>query len=516
MPKSEIKSNYRYVMTAVFAMAIGAAVVCLIPRAEAQSATTAPSLFRIGEKLAYTISFGKIADGGYAELYVASRGKIGGKDVVEIHSKAKTRGLVSASFFLIDEHRTVYASPDTGLPVFVRRTADDGPLPRETVNNYIKEPASNFDLLTILYKAREAGGTGSYPFVEGNRVYTATFQAAAKSNEKITTDAGDFDTTVSTVQSDFFTAKGVKEIKINFTNNEDRIPVLIRIRTARGEYRASLISVQVDAPTTPVTNGTTVEPPKPSTTPTPKPTPRPSPSATPYDENKPLLPELGFDLGETLNYTISTGGKPVATITLSAVERKLVQRNDSLLLTATITGIEPANTIFHLGDGIKAQVSPDTLAPYSYESKFPGNVAGLNQTATFDQRTGNVSFGAKDPFDAPVGTHTLLSLAYAMRSFNLKTSKDLSNPVNDTRVSVFWENRSLIFVLRPDKVEDLIINGEKVSAQKIVINTGDPNLDALRPKVWLADSTRVPVRFTFGAYQADLIIPPAANSDLPK
>ncbi len=516
MPKTNLQSNARYLIVAVFAMAISVAAICLIPRAEAQAVAPLSSHFRIGEKLSYGISFGKLADGGYAELYVASRGKLAGREVVEIRSKTKTRGVVSASFFLIDEHRVTYADPDTGLPLYVRRIADDGPLPKETVNNYLKDPTPNFDLLTMIYKAREAGGTGNYQFIEGNRTYTATFQTGGKDKEKITTDAGDFDTTVSTVHSAFFTAHGVKELKINFTNDEDRIPVLIRIKNARGEYRASLISIQVDAPITPVTSGTPALTPQPVATPTAKPTPRPSPVATPYVENKPLLPELGFDLGETLSYTISTGGKPVATITLSAVERKLLKRNDSLLLTATVTGIEPANTGFQLGDGVKAQVSPDTLAPYSYESKFPGGVPGINQTATFDQRTGNVSFGAKDPFDAPVGTHTLLSLAYAMRSFNLKTSKDLSNPVNDTRVSVFWENRALIFVLRPDKVEELVINGEKIAAQKIVVNTGDPKLDELKLRVWLADTTRVPVRFVFGAYQADLVIPPKANSDIPK
>ena len=505
----QLSFNLRAAIVLFAAVAISVAGIWFIRRADAQAVALSPSIFRIGERLSYNISFGKIMDGGYAELYVVSRGKLSGRDVVEIRSKAKTQGLVNASFFMIDERRVTFAAPDTGLPVFIRRTINDGPLPKETVNNYLKDPTPNFDLITMIYKAREAGGIGTYPFLEGGQTYTATFQIVGK--EHVKADAGDFDTIVSTVQSDLFTANGVKELKINLTNDDDHVPVLIRVKTAKGEFRASLLAVHVDEPAVVATPT-----PKPATTPVVTVTPRPSPSVSPYVENKPLLPELGFDLGETLNYTISTGGKPVATITLSAVERKLVKKQDSLLLTATITGTEPGNTAFRLGDSVKVQVDPDTLAPRSYESKFTGGILGLNQTVTFDQRTGNITFGGKEPFDGPIGTHSLLSLFYAMRSFNLKNSKDLTNPINDTRVAVFWESRPLIFILRPASPEDLVINGEKTSVQRIVVNTGNKQLDDLRIKVWLTVNGRVPVRFSFSPYQADLVTTPSNNADVLK
>ena len=123
----------------------------------------------------------------------------------------------------------------------------------------------------------------------------------------------------------------------------------------------------------------------------------------------------------------------------------------------------------------------------------------------------HVSFGGKALFDGPIGTHSLLSLIYAMRSFNLKTSKDVSNPINDTRVAVFWESRAYIFTLRPDEPTDITINGEKVPAQKISVNTGVAELDALKPKVWLTVNGRVPIRFSWGAYQADLIFSSSDN-----
>src|SRR5438132_13760348 len=61
------------------------------------------SRFRIGEKLTYSVSFGKFDNAAYAETYVVSRGTIAGKDAVQLQSKIKTLQFVSAAFFLFDE-----------------------------------------------------------------------------------------------------------------------------------------------------------------------------------------------------------------------------------------------------------------------------------------------------------------------------------------------------------------------------------------------------------------------------
>jgi hypothetical protein len=130
--------------------------------------------------------------------------------------------------------------------------------------------------------------------------------------------------------------------------------------------------------------------------------------------------------------------------------------------------------------------------------------ASLNQTAVFDGRDGGIRVGPTR-VDGPIGTHTILSLVYAMRSFNLKPSKTRTNPVNDTRVAVFWESKTYVFTLRPSEPAEMTINGQKMSAQLITISTGNPQLDALQLKVILSTEERVPVRFVIGPYQLDLI-----------
>jgi hypothetical protein len=459
-----------------------------------------PSRFRIGEKLTYNVSFGKFSNAAYFETAVISRGKLSGQDVVELRSTLRTLGVVSAAFFQVDETRTVFAAPDTGLPLYISKVVNYGVEPKESVDNFLKEPTASFDLLTLIYKARDAKGSGTFPLVENGQHYTVTFQGAE--SEHIKTEAGEFDTIVSIVQSEYLTANGIKELKINFVDDEFRVPALIRLKTAKGITEASVASIQIPKPVAAQTPALVVQ-----QTPPPVALAPPKLTPTPYIENQPVSPELGFALGEVLDYAVSESGKPVAVISLSARERKMFQSEDSLLLTATVKSVQPGRWPLAAGDSINVQVDPETLAPRWMEMRFAGELKALNRTVTFDMKSGNISFGKTNPVNSPIGTHTILSMIYAMRSFNLKPSRDPKNPVNDTRVAVFWDTKPYIFVLQPSNPDEITVGGEKVSAQMITVVTSNPELDKLAPKIWLSTDGRVPVRVAFGSYQADLISP---------
>src|SRR5688572_22377136 len=286
--------------------------------------------FKVGERLTYTVSFEKFPNVAYAEFYTVSRGKIGETDVVELRARFKTLDFYSAAFYLIDESRTIFSAPDTALPLYTTRTQYTGGLPKETIQNNLTTPTGNYDLVTMIYKMRLSEGAGSFNIYENERVYPVTFQITGV--EKIKTDAGEFDTSLVSIQSEYFNELGIREPRINFSNDEARVPVAIRFRTAKGEFRAKVASIQ------------NVEPqPEASPTPTPAaantPKPTPAPTATPksYIENVPLPPELSFVLGETLEYGLTAGGQPVAKFVLQAAERKEFLKKDSLLLTATVT-----------------------------------------------------------------------------------------------------------------------------------------------------------------------------------
>ncbi len=465
-----------------------------------------PSSFRIGERLTYNISFEKYNNAAYAEIYVVSRGKLGEKDAVELQSKIKTTDFVSAAFYLFDEMRTTYAAAGTGLPLYAKKISNAGILPKETVDNYLIVPTLNYDLLTLIYQSRHTGGNGNFLLQEDERTFNVSL--ATGGTEKVVTGAGNFETTVSTVQSQYFTEKGITDLRINYSIDDAHLPVLVRFKTAKGDFRAAIASIQV------VEAENTGEPTSvPVQTPRLPVTPKPSATPTPYVENAPLLPDLPFTLGETLDYQISNDGKFLGIVTLQAKERKQFLGLDSLLLTAIVTESQPNQQILNLNDSIKAQVNPDSLAPQQIEFKFSGIFSANNQTTRFDQKAGSAVYNGVNPVFIPVGTHSILSLAYAVRSFNLKPSKDEKNPVNDTRVAVFLGSDANIFVLRPSTADIINLKGERISAQLISVATGDPQIDLLNLRVWLSlDEKRTPLRFSLGSYQADLVaekqIPP--------
>ncbi len=458
-----------------------------------------PTPFRVGEKLTYAVSFGRYRNAGFAEIYVVSRGKLDNKDAVELQSKFKTNELVSAVFYLLDESRTTFAAADSGLPIYIRKTSNAGVVPQETVNNFLTVPTQNFDLPTLIYRLRNAGGTGSFLLQEDEKNYSVTAQTTV--SEKVKTDAGDFDTTVSTVQSEYFTEKGFKDFRINFSTDERKIPVSVRFKTSKGEFQALLASVQMIEPE--VENQPT---PIPTATPTPILTPTPVPTPTPSLDNQPLSSNLPFVLGETLEYKITTNNQNVGMFLLQAKERKTIDKKDILFLEAKISKTERGFGIFNVNDSVTALVNAESLAPFQFEVKFTGTLSSFNQSARFDQERGFAIFDGTNQAQIPLNTHSLLSLVYAVRSFNLKPSKDTKNPVNDTRVSVFYGNQFYVFTLRPFDEEVINMNGEKVAAQLITVVTQNPQLDALNLKIWLSSNEkRTPLRFAIGSYQADLV-----------
>jgi hypothetical protein len=470
----------------------------------ADSALTAqtepePTAFKIGERLTYAVSLDRFPNVAYAEIYVASRGRLSNQDAVEIRAKFKTLEFVSAAFYLIDETRTTFVAADTGLPLYLTRSKNIGGIPQETNVSYLTAPTPNVDLLALIYKVRYSGGSGGATLSDGEKTYGVTFQPSG--SERIKTDPGEYDTIVVSVQSEYFTESGIRDVRVNLSTDDAHLPVMVRFRTAKGEFKAKLSSVQTIEPEVDATPVPII-----SSTPRPANTPRVVATPTPYVANVPLSPDLAFELGETLNYRITAAGRPVGAFTLEAKERRQVSGTDSLLLNAVVTEVQPGVPFFAANDFVRAQVDPDTLLPRNLEIKFSGSLSTYNRTAKFDGGGSFLTFNANNRVDTPVGTHSIISLLYALRSFNLKPSRDLKNPVNDTRVAVFWENQPYVFTLRPSEADSLTVNGEKVSTQIISVTTGNPVLDQMKIKIWLSnDERRVPLRITVGPYQADLV-----------
>jgi hypothetical protein len=459
----------------------------------------------IGERLTYTIGFDRFRDAGFAEIETVSRGKMAGRDAIEMRSRFRTYELVSAAFFLIDESRTVFVSPENGLPLLVKVTERTGVVPVERAYNYVESSSPEFDLLSLVQRIRMTGGSGTFALNENGRKSTVT--AVPTVGESVKTDAGEFDTTVVAVSGDYFAEKGIGDLRINLTGDARRIPVLVRGRIGKSELRITLASIQTAAE--PVGSPTPAASPAASPAPTGTPAKRPKPTPLPYLDNQPLGSDIPFALGETTEYRVTSDGRPIGLLELKAVERKETTSGsvavDSLLLAAVVKNAEPGFAPFKSGDAFRSWVDPVSLAPIRSEASINGGLSVLNENVLFDQARGAAFPQGAEQIQIPVNTHSLLSLIYAVRSFNLRPSKDATNPVNDTRVAVLVGGQFYVFMLRPSTSQIITLKGEKVPAQMVTVFTGNPQFDALNIRVWLSnDPRRTPVRFAVGPYQADL------------
>ncbi len=454
--------------------------------------------FEVGERLTYNISFEKYKNAAFAEISVVSKGKLEGKDAIELYAKLKSVDLLSAAFYLLDEERNTFASVETGLPLYIKKVSNASVIPRQKIENYLKNPTPNYDLLTLIYKIRNSNGVGTFLLNENDKVYNFTLQSIG--SEKVKNDLGEFNSDIVSAQSSYLDELGISNLKINFSSDEKKIPLLISFTTAKGKFLAEIASIKVK-------EQNTSESPTPTPTATPTRTRTPVPTPTPYVDNQPLSTTLPFALGESLEFKITRGREDLGSVVLNAKERKKYIGKDSLLLTAKVKNAGTSgNPIFNLSDNIKAQVDPISLMPRYSEFQFTSDFRIFNQKTNYDQDKGIAVYNGSSRIEIPVGTHSLLSLAYAVRAFNLRPSRNPKNPVNDTRVAVFLGNKPFVFTLRPSKSELTNSDGEKIPAILINVKTGNRTIDRLNFKLWLSvDRKRLPLRLTFANYQADLV-----------
>ncbi|GIU82322.1 MAG: DUF3108 domain-containing protein [Acidobacteria bacterium] len=443
--------------------------------------------YRVGEKITYNISFGSVKEAGYAEFFVVSSGKLKGEDAIELQAKFRTMNLLNA-FYPINQTRICYVSAKTGLPLYNRVIFDEEIAPQEKTQNFLETPTVHHNLLTAFYEIRS--GKNGITFQEDGKTYSISWEL--KSKKKIKTDIGEFNALVLNLRSDFFDELGIRNFQMSLTDDAEKLPILISFRNEKGEFRASIASFQMIKPEP-------KEPPAPVPTPmpTPKPPP-PKPTPTPYIENQPLSTELPFVLGETLSYKLNFRDEEIGTVVLQAKERKQIKEKDSLVLTATVTRIKP-QSFLSAGDTLVSQVEPFVLTPFGFEAKLKG----YSESVSFNQESGLASIQPNTSrIEIPVGTHSLLSLAYAIRTFSFSP---IGNKARDVRVAVFLNKKYYIVTLRPSGQEEINFNGKKVATQVISISANVADFDKLNAKVWLSnDASRLPLRFTVGDFRADL------------
>lgn len=500
------------------------------------------SPYRIGERLTYNVSFSNFNSAAHVEIQVAARGQFFNRDAIQLRAHVETTEVVGVALFAINNDFITYIDPATGIPFRTQQIKLDASRTGLSRDNYnlpagtMAIPAQagaeafpfTYDFLSGIYRLRALplAPQAVYPIItqQGEQSYNA--QLRVTGTELIKTNVGSFNTIATQLRVPRNTEANNYRVQIYFSSDERHVPVLITAQHPAGEIRVELASSELPPapPNTPnVLPGNNVAqsppiitPPGSNIAPNQMPTPaRPQPSSNALAgstaSSGSLPPGLPFEIGEELNYNVFLGTTPtpVGTASFRVRARQKYFNRDGVLLTGQAGTNGAAQRIFFASDQISSYVDATTLLPFRTQLSLREGRRNVNDTIVFDQDRGNALTEKGTRIDIPVGTHDILSVLYALRSFDL-------TPPKRNAVSFIVNNRPRTFFVTALRRETIQLNNKAIEAVQLSLTTDDPQSDKFALRLWIStDRRRLPLRATalteLGVVRADLAIIPVTR-----
>lgn len=477
--------------------------------------------YRTGERITYNVSFATFPVAAFVELNVAGRGTSGGREGIELRGRVETSGVVNAALYAINNNYVSYIDPATGLPFRTEvQTRNVNLSANDTPVRVMSDGATGaFDLLSALYRLRALAFTpgARYPInVVHNGVQYAAEVRVGRTRETVNTSIGSFNTIAAEVRVPSNSRINDYRITINFSDDERHIPVRVTARHPAGNISAEIASYDIISPSAPTTIAGATPPivvPNPNPTPIPSQPapPRPTPTPNENTDGAATTSDLPFALDEQLNYNVFLGNttQSVGTISFQVRGRARYFGRDGLLLAATARTTGAGARLFPVNDTVNSYVDVSTLLPFRTELRIEEGRRRVAQTITFDQERATAVRADGSRIDIQVGTHDLLSILYALRSFNL-------TPPRRNAVTILAINRLRTLSITSLQRETIELGGQRIPAVQLSLTTDDPTPDRLGLRVWVSDDRRrLPLRMIitspFGPVRADLAIIPVTR-----
>lgn len=487
-----------------------------------------PAAYRVGEHLTYNVGYAHFVSAAHVELFVAARGKFFNRDGIQLRGHVETTGMVNVALFAINNDYTTYVDAQTGLPFRAQQIVRGAGGTTEASRDY-NQPAradatpakpqtgefpGPYDLLSALYRVR------AMPLTHGSSYFFTVFhegeqyQAEAKvtGRQIIKTNVGSFNTIVTRIN-----LKNSRDydIRVYFSSDESHVPVLVTAKPPSGEIRAELAGSELETPArAPSNTGTNpIQPtrPRPQDPPItigPATPGGAQPSASPTDRSGQAPLDLPFKVGEELNYQVYLGAaaQPVGNITFAVRARGRYFNRDGLLFSATARTSSAGARIFLVNDQVNSYVDPTTLLPFRTELNLSEGKYRANLAYNLDQNRGTVVGDNRERIEIPVGTHDVISLLYAIRTFDLA-------PLKRNAISILTNRRPRTLFITSQRRETIDLNGQKIPAILLTLTTDDAQADQMQIRIWVGDDNRhLPLRIAavteLGPVRADLAVSP--------
>jgi hypothetical protein len=475
--------------------------------------------YRVGEKLTYNVTFANFINAAHVELFVAGRGIFYNHEGIELKGHVETTGIVSAALVALNNDYTSYVDPRSGQPYRAQQVVRQGGRSSDSSVDYnvalgadaippkrIGAFPGTFDFLSALYRVRAlplTEGATYYFTAQGNSTqYDVELRVLGR--ETVKTNVGSFNAIVAQIRTPHNSKADDLKTKIFFSDDERHVPVLITAKLNAGQLRIDLASSEfIDPDTAPAPSGQiAADPVAPAVMPG-----SAAPLAADTVAHSPAS-DLPFDVGEQLNYNVFLGSQTqqVATAFFEVKSRAKFFNKDGLLLAVNARTNGPVARLFTASDTITSYVDPTTLLPFRTELQLAEGKRRVAEVMLVDQDRGTAVTDKGRRIEIPVGTHDVLSVLYAMRSFNLA-------PPRRNAVSLMVNNRPLTLFITSLRHETIQVNGRSIRAIQLSLTTDDPQPDKFGLRVWIGeDRRRIPLRVTanteIGPVRADLAIIP--------
>ena len=484
-------------------------------KAQKVEATPPPfnaAVYRVGERLTYNISFAQFVAAGHAELFVAARGTYFNRDGIDLRGHVETTGVVNVALLAINNDYETFVDPASGLPYRSQQIVRAAGRTSEAASDY-NQPAGTdalpsqlrsefpgtYDLLSAIYRVRAMPLTEGASFLISARHEADNYEAEVKVTGRalIKTNVGSFNTLVTRLNT-----KGHDyNIRIYFSDDEWHVPVLITAKPSAGEIRIELVASQLESART-------------QSTPIPqRPVPAsPTPPAIANEggNSGPSL-NLPFKVGEQLNYQVylASNPQPVGAITFAVRARGRYFNRDGLLFSATAQTNGAGARLFFVNDQLSSYVDPSTLLPFRTELNLAEGKWRTTRGYNLDQDRGAVTTDKRERIEIPVGTHDLISLIYAIRTFDL-------SPLKRNAISILAISQPRTLFVTSQRREIIELNGQKIPALLLTLTTDDPQSDRMELRMWVGDDARhLPLRISavtpLGVAHADLAVVPVVS-----
>jgi hypothetical protein len=488
-----------------------------------------PGIYRVGERLTYNVSFSNFINAAHIEIFIARGGTFFDRPGLEMRAHIETTEVVNVALYSINNDYTTWIDPATGIPFRSTQVIREGGRTSDTVSEYnapvgtdaipdklrLGEFPGRFDFLSVIYRLRalplQERATYYFNVVYNQIEYKVQMKVVGR--ELVKTKLGSFNTIITEIRTSADTDFNDYKVRAYFSDDERHVPVLITARHKVGAIRAELAGSELpeSAPQAGLPTGPIATTPTPLPTPaipTRRPTPQPTPGASSTTATASTAPLSGlpFNVGEQLNFNFYLANSPqsVGTATFQVRARSRYFGRDGLLLAFRGQTSGTLQRLFTANDQINSYVDPATLVPFRTELNLQEGRRRTNETLTIDQERGAVTTDKGTRVEIPVGTHDLISVFYALRSFNLA-------PPRRTAVSLLINNRPLTLFITALKRETIELGNQKVPAVQLSLTTDDPQPDRYGLRLWVSDDRRrLPLRITattqLGAVRADLLI----------